>query len=219
MFIHINVPTFQEVSTTQSNGKRWYVTPHGNFPSVTTILSNKSNSALDEWRESMGQENADIETLRCAERGTAVHDIIEQYLANNPNHLGSYPINYVKIFNKLRLILKRINNIRIQEVPLYSSQLKLAGRVDCVAEYNGVLSIIDFKTSNGLKSEDMIEDYFLQCTAYAIMYSEMFDEAIENIVVIIGSEKAGPPMVFTKKIDDYVYPLLQRINDFYRDNK
>ena len=219
-FVHTNIPQFEELDAKIVNGQRWYTTPSGEkYPSVTTVLSDKPKPYIEAWRQSLGPKKADKETERCATRGTAVHLLAEKYLNNEEGFLKGEKPEYVRLFNQIKLRLNKINNIRAQEIPLYSERLEIAGRVDCVGEYEGTLSIIDFKTSNNTKDEDMVEDYFLQCTAYAIMYHELFGEAIEDIVVIIAVEKGMMPMVYKRKIDDYVVPLLERINTFYEENK
>jgi genome maintenance exonuclease 1 len=111
----------------------------------------------------------------------------------------------------------RINNILGQEVALYSDQLKIAGRCDVIAEYQGVLSVIDFKTSTNSKDVALIEDYFLQCTAYALMFLEMFDINIDQIVVMIAVEK-GIPLIYKRNIDDYISPLFKRIKQYHSKN-
>jgi genome maintenance exonuclease 1 len=217
MFTHIKTPEIVELSAKVTNGKRWYTTPTGiKYPSVTTILGAKEKPYLEEWRQSLGPKKADKETKRCADRGTAVHKICEDYLNNVENPSKGYEQLNVKLFNQIKFRLGNIDNIRAQEVPLWSDTLKIAGRVDVVAEYNGVLSIIDFKTSNNNKTEDMVEDYFIQCTAYALMYEELFGEFIEDIVVLIAVEKGIMPLLFKRKIDAYVGPLVDRINMFYK---
>ena len=220
MFVHTKTPAITELEAKITNGKRWYTTPSGiKYPSVTTILGAKEKPYLEAWRQSLGPKKADKETKRCSDRGTAVHKISEDYLNNVENPAKGHEALNVKLFNQLKFRLDKINNIRAQEVPLFSHRLKIAGRVDCVGEYDGVLSIIDFKTSNGNKDEQMVEDYFLQCTAYAIMYEELFGEFIEDIVVLIAVEKGIMPMMYRKKIDDYVEPLVNRINMFYKKEK
>ena len=220
MFIRTNQPNYEEFSTKTINGKRWYSLPTGVlYPSITTVLGDKEKPEIQAWRQSLGVKKADKETKRCADRGTAVHEMAELYLKNNENPSKGHLIEHVRLFNQLKLRLNKINNIRAQEIPLYSHALKLAGRVDCVAEYDGVLSIIDFKTSNNNKDTKMVEDYFLQCTAYAIMYHELFGEPIEDIVVLIAVEKGMMPLIYKKKIDEYVEPLLKRINTFYQENQ
>ena len=218
-FVHTNIPQFEELDAKIVNGQRWYTTPdEKKYPSVTTVLSDKPKPYLEAWRQSLGPKKADKETKRCADRGTAVHLLAEKYLNNEEEFLKGEKPEYIRLFNQIKLRLNKINNIRAQEIPLYSDKLEIAGRVDCVGEYEGTLSIIDFKTSNNNKDESMVEDYFLQCTAYAIMYHELFGEAIEDIVVIIAVEKGMMPMVYKRKIDDYVVPLLERINTFYKEN-
>jgi len=218
-FVHTNIPQFDELHAEIVHGQRWYTTPSGTkYPSITTVLSDKPKPYLEAWRQSLGPKKADTETARCATRGTAVHLLAEKYLNNEEGFLKGEKPEYIRLFNQIKLRLNKIDNIRAQEIPMYSDKLTLAGRVDCVGEYEGTLSIIDFKTSNSNKDADMIEDYFLQCTAYAIMYHELFGEAIEDIVIIIAVEKGMMPLVFKRKIDDYVVPLLERINTFYEEN-
>jgi len=213
MFTHIEIPELPKIiQQTLPNGKRHYITPDGNkYPSVTTVLGAKPKPYLDNWRHMLGDKKADKETTRCADRGTAVHELAEKYLNNNENFTKGYKPEYISDFNKLKLGLNKIDNIRAQEVGLYSDRLKIAGTVDCVAEYAGVLSIIDFKTSTNNKTKDMIDDYFKQCTAYAIAWHERTGEAIENITIIITVERALMPLIFTESIENWISPLLQDI--------
>ena len=139
----------------------------------------------------------------------------ERYLNNEADPTRDQPNEYVRLFNQLRYGLKGIDNIRIQEIPLYSDELRVAGRTDCIAEYRGVLSVIDFKTSNGNKDEGMIEDYFLQETFYALAFYEQYGEEIDQIVTIVTVEKGAVPLVFKKPITPYIVPLIKRIAEFY----
>lgn len=200
-------------------GKRFYTTPDGEkYPSITTILGSGPKPWLDAWKASLGKEKADKETQRCADRGTSLHDMVEKYLKNVEDPTDGHDRANVGLFNQIKMQLRsRVGEIRAQEIPLYSHTLKVAGRVDCVAEYDGRLAIIDFKTANQVKTEDMIEDYFLQCTAYAIMYYEMYGVPIDDIVVIIAVEKSMMPLVFKREIFDYVPKLQERINQYYAD--
>lgn len=215
MFTHINTPSYTELKSRMKRGKRWYKTPDGiELPSVTTVLGVEPKPAVEAWKQALGGKKAKREMDRCSTRGTAIHEMCEHYLNNDETFADNRDASLVRLFNKMRVRLKKIDNIRVQEVPLYSHSLGIAGRVDCVAEYNGVLSIIDFKTADRPKTEDMVEDYFLQCTAYAIMYSELFDEAIDDIVVIIAAENGAMPQVYKRKIYDYAKPLMKRIRKF-----
>jgi len=216
MFIHIDIPELPKIiQKNKVGGLRYYETPEGNeYPSVTTILGAKEKPHLDRWRKMLGSEKANRETKRCADRGTAVHEMAERYLNNVENCTKGYKPAHVGDFNKLKFALNRIDNIRQQEVGLYSDALKYAGTVDCVAEYNGTLSVIDFKTSTNNKTFDMVHDYFKQCTAYAIAWHERTGEAIEDIVVLIAVEKGLTPLVFKEKIENWIPLLLEDIDKF-----
>lgn len=218
MFIHTNMPSLPELKVhTTPKGIRHYITPNGNeYPSVTTMLGYQEKPWLENWRQMLGREKADKETKRCADRGTAIHELIEKYLNNKQDFLKGAKREYVAGFNQIKPRLNHINNIRAQEIALYSDTLKLAGRVDCVGEYDGTLSIVDFKTSNNNKDRDMVQDYFLQCTGYAIMWYEQTGEPIENITILMTVERGMFPLVFQDTIDKYVKPLLQRIDEYYK---
>ena len=217
MFIHKEEQKLPELKVTEQYGVRHYVTPDGNkYPSITTMLGAKEKPWLKDWRTALGETKADREQKRCADRGTAVHELIEQYLGNQTINTRGYKTEYVKGFNQLKFQLNRINNIRAQEAALYSDTLKLAGRVDCIGEYDGELAVIDFKTSNNPKDQGMVQDYYLQCTAYAIMWFERTKEPIENIRILMTVERGLVPLVFTEKIDKYVEPLLKRTDEYYR---
>ena len=217
-FTHCNQPDYRELHAETKKSGRWYnVRDDVKYPSVTTVLGHAPKPWLEEWRQQLGVEKADIETQRCADRGEAVHLIAERYLQNDKAHKKDHFNDNVKLFNQIRPILHKINNIRAQEIPLFSDTLKMAGRVDVVGEYEGTLAVIDFKTSNNNKNTGMVQDYFLQSTAYAVMYNEMFGVPIDDIIIIIAVERGMAPMVYKRKIFDYIEPLMERINTFYDD--
>lgn len=220
-FKHTEVPEIFALTDKIVQGQRFYTLPTGErYPSITTILSAKGKEWLNDWRKMLGAEKADKETQRCAERGTAVHEMVERYLNNDEEPTKGHTREHAGLFNQVRLRLNQnVNNIRVQEAPLFSHRLKLAGRVDCVGEYDGVLSIIDFKTSNNNKTNEMIEDYYLQCTAYAVMYYEMYGVFIEDIVIVMAVERGMMPLVFKKKIYDYIDPLVERVEAFHQSKK
>jgi len=220
MFTHIGSPIeMPELkAVTAPGGKRVYHTPEGNiYPSITTMLGHKEKPWLTDWQQSLGQDKAKKETKRCADRGVAIHEMAEKYLNNETGFTKGYDQLHVRGFNQLKFKLNQINNIRLQEASLYSDRLKLAGRVDCIGEYDGVLNIIDFKTSNNNKSEQMIQDYFIQCTAYAIMWNHMTGEAVDRVTILMSVEKGMVPLIFQDSIDKYVSPLLQRIGQYYKE--
>ena len=215
MFNHTNTITPLQLKSVDGINGRFYTTPDNNrYPSITTVLGAKEKPGLVDWRNSLGHTAADKEMNRAADRGTAVHSMIEKYLDNDANPIVNHLIEHVAEYNSLKLLLRNINNIITQETALYSDLLKVAGRVDCIAEYKGTLSIIDFKTSTNSKDRSIIEDYFLQTTAYALMFEELYGIKIDNIVILMSVEK-GVPLVFKGKVDDYIRPLLFRINTYY----
>lgn len=216
MFTHIDIPTIPEIiQLNKVNGKRYYKIPDGSeYPSVTTVLGAKPKPYLDNWRKMLGDDKAAKETKRCSDRGNAVHEMAEKYLKNLDKPTKGYKPKHIDDFNKLRLMLNKIDNIRAQEVGLYSDTLKIAGTVDCVGEYDGVLSIIDFKTSTNNKTHDMIHDYFKQSTAYAIAWFELTGEAIEDIIIMIAVENGLVPAVFKEKIEGWIPALLEDIDKF-----
>ena len=217
VYKHISPSPVHELSAKMVGKQRWYKTPEGNFyPSITTVLGIKEKPALIAWRKSLGASKADAETARAAYRGEMVHLMCEKALMNNPNPTEGQKLEHIKLFTQLKFALKRIDNIRIQEKPVFSNLFEVAGRVDVVAEYEGVLSVIDFKTSNNNKSDEMVEDYFIQETFYALAYREVYGEKINRIVTIMAVENGGLPMIWRKSITPYLYPLEQRVNAFYQ---
>jgi ATP-dependent exoDNAse (exonuclease V) beta subunit len=164
----------------------------------------------------LGNSKANAEMKRASDRGTAVHEMCEKFLNNEELNTRVYDVSYVKLFNQLKLAMKRVDNIRMLEGSLWSDDLEAAGTVDCVCDFDGVLSIVDFKTSNNFKTEKMIFDYFLQETFYALCYGERTGEYPQQIVTLMCSEKGFLPLVWVKTIDDYVEPLIQRISEFHK---
>lgn len=216
MFTHLNLINPIELKTKEGPKGRFYITPDGNvYPSVTTVLGAADKPWLRDWRASLGVEKADAEMKRAAARGSAVHLMAERFLNNEPNPCEGQRLDHIGEFNSLRLYLKKIDNILTQETAVWSDTLKLAGRVDVVGEYQGRLAIIDFKTSNNSKSNDKIEDYWLQTCAYALMFQERYDIQIDDAVIIMSVEKGPGPLVFKRKIEPYIEPLLRRINSYH----
>ena len=161
------------------DGKRVYLTPDGkHYPSVTTVIGNnpKKQAGLARWRARVGKEKAAAISSRSAARGTKYHSIVEDYFNNklDIDQYKKFPLPTI-MFHNSKHVLDRINNIYLQEGALYSNHLEIAGRVDCIAEFDGELSIIDFKTSAEPKKEVYMYDYFLQETAYACLRIRIHD--------------------------------------------
>ena len=211
-FKHIGCDIDYDLETETINGKRFYKTPEGLlYPSVTTITSQHGKDKIIEWRKRVGEEEANRISTRASNRGTKVHKICENYLNNeedyartNPAHIHKTMPDTIAMFKSLQPLLdEHVNNIHALEIPLYSHHLKVAGRVDCIAEYDGKLSIIDFKTSGKLKEESWIKGYFMQCSAYAVMYEERTGIPVSQIVIMIAVDSEHP-QVFIKKRNDYI---------------
>ena len=201
-----------EITTESIKGKRFYVTPEGNkYPSITTVLSDRNKEGIIKWRESVGNDVANQVMRQAASRGTAVHTLIENYLNNE--ELSKQDVLPVALFVTMKSELDNINNIRIQEGGLYSDKLGVAGRVDCIAEYKGKISVIDFKTSTKEKKEEWVENYFIQGSAYCEMYEERFLQPIEQVVILIVTED-GAVQTFIKDKRDYLPLLKTAIKEF-----
>lgn len=204
-------------SQTFPDGKRYYVTPDGKkLPSVTTVVGAQKKQAIMEWRRRVGEEVANKISKQATSRGTNVHTLCEHYLNNEPKPPSVVMPDAKEMFISLKPLLDKINNIHYQEVGLWSTQLGLAGRVDCIGEYEGVLSVIDFKTSKKLKDIKDIQDYFWQTTAYALMYEELIGQPINDLVIIMAVQDSGP-VVFKQKTQDHIEGLVRAI-DYYHKN-
>jgi hypothetical protein len=199
------------------DGKRLYPTPDGQFPSVTTVIgSNKEKMAgLSKWRQRVGEEKANNISSRSANRGTKYHSIVEDYLNNKLNlkDYQQYPLP-VLMFQHSRQVLDRINNIYLQEAALYSKHLELAGRVDCIAEFDGELSIIDFKTSAEPKREQYLYDYFVQETAYACMLQELYGLRVKQLVTIVACENGETQVKVLPPKKEYFIKLMSYIEEY-----
>jgi hypothetical protein len=204
-------------SQTFPDGKRYYVTPEGKkLPSVTTVVGAQKKQAIMEWRQRVGEEVANKISKHATSRGTNMHTLCEYYLNNEPKPPGVVMPDAKEMFISIKPYLNKINNIHYQEVGLWSSQLGLAGRVDCIGEYEGKLSVIDFKTSKKIKKREDILDYFWQCTAYALMYEELVGMPIDDLIIIMAVDNEQP-MIFKEKTQDHIEGLVKAI-DFYHKN-
>jgi len=202
---------------TAEDGRRVYNTPTGQrYPSVTTVLAEKSRQHIFEWRQRIGADQANQISRSAAGRGTGLHKAAERYLDNQSPFDTSRTINplHYEMFRKLMPMLDRINNIHCQETALFSHHLRLAGTVDCVAEFDGKLSIIDFKSSTKPKKAEWISGYFMQTAAYAIMYEELTGIPIANLAVLVAVEEDDAPQLFLEKRDSWVPELLHWRNNY-----
>lgn len=201
-------------SETTTNGRR-YVSPDGNsYPSVTTVLSLLSEAGIQEWRARVGEEEANRISTQASGRGTKVHTIIEKYLLNEDTS-DFMPHIKQSLANLKPILDTRVGKIFGIETALYSKHLNLAGRCDCIAEFDGVISIVDWKTSRRPKTKDMISNYFAQMAAYAIMFEERTGQPITNIVVVMDVD-GSEPLVFKEHRDNHTKLLLDTIKEYNR---
>jgi len=218
-FKHVPV-TLPELATETIDRKRYYVTPDGNkYPSITTVLSTRNKKGLFEWRKRVGEDVANHISRTSASRGTKVHQMCEDYLNNNFD-IEKHKKNFLPycLFQQLSTnVLCKIDNIRAQEVGLYSDKYKLAGRVDCIAEYDGVLSVIDFKTSTRERKEEYNENYYIQTSAYAEMFEERTGTPINQIVVLVVTED-GVVQEFVKDKKQYIPLIDEIVAEFQKEN-
>ena len=215
--VDLEVP---EVEPVNQDGIRFYPIPGADkyYPSVTSITSFKNAAFFAGWRKKIGEEEANRITNRATQRGTAFHSITEDYVKGELNldsYLANNPLS-VRMFQSAKSTLDRIDNIHCLETFLYSHYLGLAGRVDCIGEFDGELAVIDFKTSTKEKQENYIEHYFVQETAYAAMFLERTGIEVKKIVTLIAVED-GSIQVFQKyNLDDYLQLLKSYIEEFVR---
>ena len=204
MFNHVPIEIGKLVQV-NSKGGRYYETPTGaKYPSVTSITKLHNQESIQAWKEKVGEEEAGKISRRALARGNKIHSLAEKYLLNE----GDLSDDFSKTdFGVMIPYLDKINNIHCLETQLYSDHLKTAGTVDCIGEYEGKLTVIDFKPSAKLKKREWVKDYFMQCSAYAVMYEERTGTPIERLLLIINVEDEGVQLMDGKR-DDYIDDFL-----------
>jgi len=213
---------FPELQVHNINGMRFYEAPDGNkYPSITTVLGKQpgKQKGLQEWRERIGEEQARIVSGKAARRGTAFHNICEDYLNGVEDITHHKEKNFLAycMFGEMKSHLdEKIGNVMLQEQSMYSTKYKVAGRCDFIGVYNGTIAVVDFKTTTTPKKEEWIEDYFIQCAAYASMYEEHTGIGVDDIVIMMVSED-GQVECFEKKAYDY-FPKLEVIMEEFYNN-
>lgn len=216
MFIHLDHAPLIDLESITSDDGRLYVTPEGNkYPSVTTVIGATKKKSILEWRKRVGEKEANRISSRAASRGTSLHSMNEDYL-NNMFNEDKYKDKVLPLFmfKHLKPFLNKINNIHVLEGALYSDKLKLAGRVDCIAEYENELAIIDFKSSTEPKKREWIENYIAQECAYAMMYYERTGIKVKKLVTLIACED-GEIQVFQEyDIMKYMKVLMEYIRAY-----
>jgi len=216
MFKHIDMEMLSLNRIDAEDGRK-YETPNGEkYPSITTVLGDTADkSALFAWKKRVGEEKAAAISLAATTRGTAMHQLCEDYLSNKPLSDDNVAGNF--LFLGIRSTLDRIDNVRLLEASLYSDKLKVAGTVDCVAEIDGKLAVIDFKTSRSPKQKEWISDYFMQAAFYCVAYHEIYDELPKQLAILISVQNGTCQefVVEGKEIIYWVERLKTRIDMYY----
>jgi len=209
-----------------SESQRVYFTPDGNFPSVTTILGKTANNVwLQRWKDRVGEEEAARISKAATDRGEIVHKYLERFWDGSNSVYEDLqleePVTKKMILNLIDATKVGITKVWAQEIPVWSKQLRYAGRVDMFGEWKGVPSVIDFKTSKKKKQAKDIKDYFIQCTAYACAHNEMFGTDLKKIVVLITVENSEVQVfesVSLPFIPELKYRVLQYEKIFQSNN-
>lgn len=209
-FIRHDIPQLKRID---SPAGRVYATPTGeSYPSVTSVVGLLNAQQIQEWRARVGNEEANKASGRASRRGTAIHSLCEDYLKTgqaSPNMFDQ------EMFNSIRPLLDRIDNIHCLETPLYSHHLKVAGTVDCIAEFDGKLTVIDFKTASKPKQRDWIHDYFMQTSAYAVAFEELTGLSVGRLAIIMGVDNSEP-LLFQEKRNDWIFEFRKLRDHFQR---
>jgi len=209
---------YDKLNRVTTDSGRVYTDPDNNpYPSVTTVLSILSEEGIAAWRARVGAEEANRISSKASKRGTAVHSLLEKYIANEliMDSCNVMPHIAQTFYDVKPVIDQSLTKVYAQEAPLYSTHLGLAGTVDCVGVWNGKNSVIDWKTSMKLKPKKWISNYFMQCAAYAIMWEERTGMPITQIVVCIAVDNEQP-QVFIEHRDNWDKELIKTINEYKR---
>ena len=206
----------QKLPRRNVNGTRVYETPDGSYyPSVTTITGQMNKKAINEWRARVGEKVANQITKQASARGTSIHKLCEHYILGTMDDVKIMPSNKEMFSSMANHLAETIGKVYAVEGFLYSDFLRSAGQVDMIAEYNGVLSVVDFKTSKKKKNPDWIENYFVQEAAYSFMFEERTQLQVGQLVTVIGVDGEDEPQVFiknTKERNQYLLKFLELRN-------
>ena len=215
----IKVPTntlIEELEQVNTDTGRYYKTPAGElYPSVTTVTGLMNKASIQKWRQKVGEEEANKISNAASTRGTRIHQLCEDYINGTELDYNKYTCTDIDNWTQLKKVIdQNIDNVHLQETRLFSKYLKMAGTVDCIAEFDGKLSVVDFKTARKAKDKSYITNYFCQASAYAIMYEELFGIPVGQTAIVISVDN-DDVQVFVERRDNYVKPLLE-VREQYR---
>ena len=214
-FTHHNFLGDIELNKKETQGIRFYNLPDGQWvPSITSVTSFYNREIFAKWRKRVGIEEANRITKKATARGTDFHEAAQAYLMNLQLNWDEFRPMTQFMFHHAKPYLDKINNVHAIERTLYSEYLGLAGRVDCIGEYEGELAVIDFKTSEKIKPEKWLENYFVQETFYAAAYYELTGISVKKLITLMVTP-SGEVKVFDKRNKgDYIKLLVRYIKEF-----
>ena len=208
----------EEVSSRTLDSGRFYKVDDLWMPSVTTVVGNATKDGILKWQQRVGFAEAEKVRRAAAWRGTQYHNLVEKYLKNELEENQKSEGLPTYLFRSARETLNRISNIHAIEAPLFSRTLCIAGRVDCIAEFDNELSIIDFKTTKNLKKEEHLEKFFVQESAYAYMYYELTGVEVDKLVTLSVAEDGSIQVAQKYDKVPYIDTLIDWIDKYWRDN-
>lgn len=215
-----------DLESVNVDGKRFYKTPDGQYyPSVTTVLSSQKDGSIDKWRAKVGEAEANRISRQATQRGTYLHSMCEDYLNNLDTYKRGRMPTTLELFNGIKPIIDRdVETVYGIEMALFSHRLKAAGRCDLFCKFQGMNTILDFKTSTREKKEEWIQNYFIQATTYAIMMEEMYQDfrplKIPQLAVVIAIEDGDVPyQLFVKRTADYRDLVVETFDIYHEQNE
>jgi len=211
MFNHLEGYEPIKLPVKQINGNRYYTTPEGkSYPSVTTVTGLMNRGWLKKWKDAVGEEKANRISGKAMARGSRYHKLQEEFINNEltEERIKALTPLDLMMFNQTKELTSRMGDVYMLEGSMYSDELEMAGRVDCVAEFAGKVSVIDFKTSTKRKTASQIKGYYMQETAYAKMFEERYGIPIERIVTIMAVEETGESQMFVDHPEHWLTPLM-----------
>jgi len=213
-FTHVLHPEIPKIKQVNIDGVRYYDTPDGTLISITSLLKNFMPKGILEWRKAVGEEVANEVMRAAADRGSKVHKIIENCLSNKSENdlVGNYGELAARMFSQMIPAIDKIDRIRALEQGLYSTRFGIAGRVDCIAEYDKELTVIDFKTSTR-KRDERNETHLVQASFYSLAWEERTGEKVNQIAILTTTED-GELDVYRDDPSNHVYRLEEMIEEY-----
>mgnify|MGYP001107233739 CR=1 FL=1 len=213
--IDLKCPELEQVTT---DAGRYYITPDGNkYSSVTTIIGAMSDKTwLEEWKERVGEREAERVSRQAALRGTQLHELAETWVLNRDVNVRALMPLQRMLFNQIKKSLEPVDIVYGSELRLYSNRLKSAGSCDLFCKYAGKKTVLDFKTSRNPKEEEDILGYFIQCAMYAYMMFEMTGIMFPQIAVVISCDASNDASVFVKPTRDYLPQAVTMCDEYQK---